>query len=429
MCRLLIGGLVMGMAVVARWCCTKDLRLVLARWFGTLAIAIGAAQAMAQAQPEAADAPARVPYLIHLDGAANVADPRSPGLWQGVELGRPLRMGERFWLSTAARAEFSLGPSSSMRLLGEARVDLTRLDSRTLQLALTDGRVIVRVRNLWRGERVEIDMPNFAVVVEQSGDYRFEVDAARSVSRVAIAQGAVTLWGEGGERAEIAAGQQFAGTGRRLTPVSGQDVARGDALDRYAFDRDQALIAATRGYSPIDYGSVSSSVPPPAPIAAPPILLPPAAVYGAAAPVLTPPAPVVLVPPMWPPGPPVVHVHPRPIIVAPPSHHHPPPHAGWRHPPPHAGAWPQPPHHGNPGHGPGWQRDPAPPGFGHNQPRPPAPQTPQPIPGNASPIPGIAPAPQPFRQMRPGGPGGEVGRPFSHRHDHPGTQRPWHQRG
>ena len=102
-----------------------------------LAPALAAQTAALEAPPAAA--PARVPYLLHLDGAASVSGPGSPTLWRGIELGRPLSGGERFWLSAGARAEFLVGSGSSLRLLGEARLDVSRLDDRTLQMALTDG--------------------------------------------------------------------------------------------------------------------------------------------------------------------------------------------------------------------------------------------------------------------------------------------------
>lgn len=386
----------------------RRLRLLAGRLlaWGLCALAPVLAAQTAPLEAPPAAAPARVPYLLHLDGAASVSGPGSPTLWRGIELGRPLSGGERFWLSAGARAEFLVGSGSSLRLLGEARLDVSRLDDRTLQMALTDGRVLLRVRNLWRGERVEIDMPNFAAVIDQAGDYRFEVDAGRGVSRVGVAHGGVTLWGEGGERAELNTGQQFASGGRRLTPASGQELGRGDALDRYAYERDQANIVASRGYSAIDPSSSSVYVPQPvAPVVVPPVLVPAAPVLVPPGPVYLPPAPVYLPPP----PPPVVHVHPRPIYVPAPVFPAHPPHPGW-HRPPHPG-WHPPGGHDSGQHPPG-------PGFGHGGPRPPAPQVPVPLQGSAPPVPGVQSAPPPpVRQMRPGGPGGEVGRPFSRRHE------------
>jgi hypothetical protein len=190
--------------------------------------------ALAQAQE---DPPGRVARLNHAEGAVTTA-PAEAGQWAPAELNRPLTSGDRVWTDQAARSELHVG-STALRMDSQTSLDFMQLDDQVVQIRLNQGRINLRVRQLWEGERLEIDTPNLAFVVNQPGDYRIEVDSTRNLTRVAAASGGATLYGEGGESAKLGAAQQLAMTGRNLTPVRGQDIAQNDPFDRWTDDRDR----------------------------------------------------------------------------------------------------------------------------------------------------------------------------------------------
>jgi hypothetical protein len=192
------------------------------------------AGALAQAQE---DPPGRVARLNLAEGAVTTAA-ADTGQWTAAELNRPLTGGDRVWTDQAARAELHVG-STALRMDSQTSLDFMQLDDQVTQIRLNQGRINLRVRQLWEGERLEIDTPNLAFVVNQPGDYRIEVDPARNLTRVAAASGAATLYGEGGESAKLGAAQQLAMTGRNLNPVRGQDIALNDAFDRWTDERDR----------------------------------------------------------------------------------------------------------------------------------------------------------------------------------------------
>jgi hypothetical protein len=204
-----------------------------------------------------------VARLNYSEGPVSQANADSGNDWTAAELNRPLTTGDRIWAGQGARAELHFG-AAALRLDAQTSVDFMRLDDQTAQLRLSQGRMDLRVRQLWPGERLEVGTANLAFVVTQPGDYRIEVDPTRNVTRVAVGAGAGTLYGEGGETTTLGAAQQLAFTHRNLTPVAGQSVAQNDAFDRWAAERDrledQSITARyvsreTPGYQQLDqYG-------------------------------------------------------------------------------------------------------------------------------------------------------------------------------
>ncbi|HSV51223.1 MAG TPA: DUF6600 domain-containing protein, partial [Burkholderiaceae bacterium] len=193
---------------------------------------LAGAQALAQVDP-----PGRVARLNHVEGGVSVA-PSEGGDWSPAELNRPLTTGDRVWADQSARSEMHIG-STAVRMDSQTSLDLMQLDDQVAQLRLTQGRLHLRVRQLWEGERLEVDTPNLAFVITQPGEYRVEVDPARNLTRVAVASGSGMLYGESGESFRLGAAQQLALTGRNLSQVAGETVAHNDAFDRWADERDR----------------------------------------------------------------------------------------------------------------------------------------------------------------------------------------------
>ena len=111
-------------------------------------------------------------------------------------MNRPLFNGDRLWVADRSRAELQLG-GTAVRVGDETSVAVLNIDDRMAQLQLTQGDLEIRVSRMDPNQVVEVDTPNFAVVIRQAGTYRIEVDPQDASSGVTVRTGAVQLYGEG----------------------------------------------------------------------------------------------------------------------------------------------------------------------------------------------------------------------------------------
>jgi hypothetical protein len=198
----------------------------------------------AQAQvPGGIDPPGRVARMNLADGPVSYApaDARGNALWTPASLNRPLTAGDRLWTGQRARSELHIG-STAVRMAGQTSLDFLGLDDDTTQLRLAQGTVRLRVRNLFDGQRIEINTPNLAFVLTRPGDYRIDVVPATSGSagstRVVVQSGAATVYGAGGASLNLAGGQQANFTDTQLTPAGLAPEVQ-DGFDAWAADRDR----------------------------------------------------------------------------------------------------------------------------------------------------------------------------------------------
>src|SRR5689334_5447354 len=134
-----------------------------------------------------ADPPVRVMRLSSLSGAVSFSAAGSDD-WVFAPLNRPVVFGDRLWADADGRAEIELGngtawlgPHTSLRVLN--------LDDDVVQLEVTQGTVILRVRRLDADDTLEIDTPNLAFVVTRAGRYRIAVDDRGDATVVAVRDG------------------------------------------------------------------------------------------------------------------------------------------------------------------------------------------------------------------------------------------------
>jgi len=216
-------------------------------------------------QADALDPPGRVARLNLAEGAVSFAPGDAADAWTPAALNRPLTAGDRLWTGPQARAELHAG-STAVRMNGQTSLDLLALDDNTTQLRLAQGTLKLRVRQLFDGQRLEIDTPNLAFVVSQPGDYRLDVDPAGNTTRVIAQSGGGVIYGDNSASVNLAAGQQANFSGTQLVPA-GPGASRQDAFDQWAANRDrledQSVSARyvpreTVGYQQLDsYGSWS----------------------------------------------------------------------------------------------------------------------------------------------------------------------------
>ncbi|MEI2745156.1 MAG: DUF6600 domain-containing protein [Ottowia sp.] len=181
-----------------------------------------------------ADPPARVAYVSALEGAAQIAtDGRH---LQPAGLNWPVTTGTRLLVDPGTRAELQ-GGWTAARLAGPADLSITRLDDDTTQLALTDGSLSLRVRQLQPGERIEIDTPQLAVVAQQPGEYRVDVDPRGNTTRLTVHAGSATVYGGTGQSAGVGNRQQVTFVGRDLLVTQAAPALR-DGFDQWVATRD-----------------------------------------------------------------------------------------------------------------------------------------------------------------------------------------------
>lgn len=204
-----------------------------AGWLLGLALLFSALAAFAQQDP-----PGRVARLNFHQGTISFS-PAGDDSWYDVVPNRPITTGDRLWTDRNARAELHVG-SASLRMDDQTGIAVSELDDDTTRITAQQGSLQVRVRDELAGQRFEIDTANLAVVIDAPGDYRIEADPAAGTTRVAIAAGSATLYGEGGESMQLGARQQLTVSGRNLAAVSGGPVRAGnDAFERWVAERDR----------------------------------------------------------------------------------------------------------------------------------------------------------------------------------------------
>jgi len=184
----------------------------------------------------AGDPPDRVAQLNYFDGPVSFA-PAGFDQWAGAVLNRPLTQGDRLWNDAGARSELHID-STALRLDGSTSLSFSTLDDQTVQLALTQGSLIARVRSLPSGQRFEIDTPNLAFTASQPGDYRIDVDPAAGTTRVTLQSGSGVVYGSDGASAGLGAREQITFSGAGLAQVAAQTAPAPDTFDRWAQARD-----------------------------------------------------------------------------------------------------------------------------------------------------------------------------------------------
>ena len=227
----------------------KTSSLLSARWRVAAAasmLALLQLPALAQVQPPpgtAIDPPGRVARLNLIEGPVSFApapsgDENDNSAWTQAQLNRPLTAGDRLWTDQRARSELHIG-STTVRMNAQTSLDFLALDDNTTQLRLAQGTANLRVRNMYPGQRLEVDTPNLAFVVSQPGDYRLDVNPATNTTRVVSQSGAGVIYGDSGTPVNLGNQQQVSFGGTNLAPA-GPGASALDAFDQWAIARHQA---------------------------------------------------------------------------------------------------------------------------------------------------------------------------------------------
>jgi hypothetical protein len=227
----------------------NDLKVRIRKTYGKLlavmmlGVAAMASHAQGYGDPQTgqADPPSRVARVSVLSGNVSI-QPASVEQFNVAEPNYPMTTGDRIYADVGANAEIQTG-QLAVRLGQQTDLTVTAMTDELAQFGLAQGSVHLRSYNVYQGETVEVDTPNVAVTVLQSGDVRVDVDPANDVTVVTVLSGQVQVNGNGveqvmepGERLRLSGGN----------PVYAQLIggARPDGLDRFSVARDSIYLNA-----------------------------------------------------------------------------------------------------------------------------------------------------------------------------------------
>jgi hypothetical protein len=137
---------------------------IFSRWFVGVAALVSATLAWA-------DPPSRVGRLVVYGGEVMVA--HAGGEWRTVSQNYPITDGDNVSVGLNGRAEVDFG-SGLAWLSGGTTVYFEQLDDQHFRTRMSDGQMIVRLRELDRGETARIDTRNGSVALTTPGLYRVE---------------------------------------------------------------------------------------------------------------------------------------------------------------------------------------------------------------------------------------------------------------
>ncbi len=190
----------------------------------------------AQAEESVGDPPGRVARVSLTAGAVSL-EPAGTDVWISDALNRPFVFGDKLWVDSGARAEMRIG-SAAIRMGSETGVEAINIDDRTLQLKLSAGTLLLRIRALDAQETIEIDTASGAVSIIEPGEYRLFVNPSDGALTLSVRRGlaAVTT---GRENVSVRSGNQLrTSAGSSLARAVFQPLEALDALERWSQERD-----------------------------------------------------------------------------------------------------------------------------------------------------------------------------------------------
>ncbi len=197
-----------------------------------LFLAVLAAAGIVAAQ----DPPSLAGRLSYVRGSVSF-QPGGVDDWVPAAVNRPLTTGDQIFSDEGSNAEIRI-PGAAFRLGSRTAFQFLNLDDQNIQARLSEGPLIVRVRDLDSGN-LEIDTPNLAFTITAPGDYRIDTYPDTYETYVTVRDGEGQVLGNGGS---------FTLHPREQAVVSGQDQSARyqiyeapgvDAFDQWSMERDR----------------------------------------------------------------------------------------------------------------------------------------------------------------------------------------------
>lgn len=212
----------------------------------------------------AADPPAQVGRISHVQGTVSFAPADAANDWIAAPINWPVTSGDRLWADRDGRAEIRIG-ANAIRAGASTSVDVLRLDDMATHLRLAQGTLHIRLRELDPGDNFEIGTPSGAVLLTRPGSYRVSVDGAGNATTVAVRQGqADVLTGNAPIPVNDNQAVTFSAAGQEFNAANAPD-----EFDNWAYARDRQnenlvtpryVAPAMTGYEELDHHGAWQSV-------------------------------------------------------------------------------------------------------------------------------------------------------------------------
>lgn len=200
-----------------------------------VALTVFLLQTPASAQSEAGDPPGRVARVSYASGNLSFA-PAGSEQWAELALNRPLAAGDSLWVPGGGRAELHIA-SSALRLSEKTSLSFLTLSDQTVQLKMTQGSMVVRLRSLSGKENFEIDTPNLAFSLQEPGEYRVNVNEDNNTT-VIVRRGTGIAYGDR-DSISIRQAEQANFSGTNLSHASIDRMPPYDSFDLWVNQRDR----------------------------------------------------------------------------------------------------------------------------------------------------------------------------------------------
>jgi hypothetical protein len=185
------------------------------------------------------DPPGRVARLNFIQGTVSFR-PAEGGDndWVAADPNRPLTIGDRLWTDNDGWAELHVG-STAIRMDHNTGISFLNVADNGVQIQVSAGTVIVRLRHLDSGDSLELDAPNLALSLLRPGNYRLDVDPDKFVTTVTVVDGQGEVTG-GGRTYDVAADQSetFMGMDNLEYDLADAHAVPPTDFDQWAADRD-----------------------------------------------------------------------------------------------------------------------------------------------------------------------------------------------
>jgi hypothetical protein len=191
-------------------------------------------QLRAQNDPDQDDPPSRVARLGYLQGTVSF-QPAGESDWVDAVPNRPITIGDQLWVDDNSRAELELG-SAVIDLGSNTGISFLNLDDNTIQVQLSSGAINIRVRRLGRDDDFEIDTPNQAFTIAETGRYRIEASDDGTYSVVSVREGEGESTGNGSTYT-IHAGQRVTFDGTDSLNAQMENLGGPDDFDNWCYGR------------------------------------------------------------------------------------------------------------------------------------------------------------------------------------------------
>lgn len=163
--------------------------------------------------------------------------------WTPAKINTPLAVGDTLYARDGANLEMQIGSRAYVRAGSNAEIGIESLETGYLQLKVTSGHAALDLQRLPTLQRVEIDTPNGAFIIDRAGYYRLDVDDRTTFT---TRRGLATVIPAGGEATDIAENSEVLLEGTESATVTESVAAAGDAWDRWNDDRDTRLTKRSR---------------------------------------------------------------------------------------------------------------------------------------------------------------------------------------